>query len=88
MTTKTQRIRDYVAKHPEKTAKEVAEALKEYEISAQYVYSTLYKSRMANQGGSNANTIERLKAAKDFADLCGGMDNAIEILGALKELTD
>lgn len=88
MTTKTQRIRDYVAENPSKTAKEVAEALKEYDITTQYVYSTLYKARVANQSQSNTETIERLKAAKDFTNLCGGMDNAIEILGTLKELTD
>lgn len=88
MTSKSQRIRDYVTQYPEKSAKEVADALKEHDISSQYVYSILYKTRMASQKGTNEDTIERLKAAKEFADLCGGMDNAIEILGTLKDILD
>jgi len=92
MASKTQLIRDYREKHPDSSPKQVAQALKSHDISAQYVSTVLFqdkKKRSKNKGGKKkkVDPIQKLKAAKVFVDLCGSPKEARDAINTLAELT-
>ena len=92
MASKTQLIRDFKEKYPDSSPKQVAEALKKHDISAQYVSTVLFQDKKKGgkkKGGKRkkVDPIEKLKAAKEFVDLCGSPEEAREAINTLAELT-
>jgi hypothetical protein len=79
---KTAMIQDYLAKHPNASPSEVANALKKYKVTGPYVSSIKLKLKKSQQQRHSTNTadasIENIIAAAEFIGSCGGVEKALE----------
>ena len=97
--SKTDLIRDYLAKNPKATGKQAADALKKHGISAQYFYTIKSnlsrrtkiggakstKVRRRRPGSGPATTVEELQAVADFAREIGGLEKLHQAVNALRQ---
>ncbi len=80
---KTAIVRDYMAKHPNASPLEVAEALKAHGISASYVSNIKIKLKKRTRQRPSTRTAYtssdgNVIAAAEFIKSCGGLDEAHE----------
>jgi hypothetical protein len=85
---KSQKVRDYLAEHPDAGPTAVAHALKRYSVSAALVSSIKGKSRTGRRKkrkatrGSVRRRVEPVVAAARLIRVCGGIDEAKAALDA------
>jgi hypothetical protein len=95
--SKAERVRKYSQDHPESRPKEVAAALEEYGITAQYVSLIRLKDRqkeaamsapapiVAPQSAPDISTAKLLTAARLIRE-CGGIDQARKAIETVAEI--
>jgi len=99
--SKTDHIREFIAKNPTATGKQAAEALKKHGISAQYFYtikSNLSKPKKRGKKKAAAKVVQRrvrktttdlnfddLQAVAEFAGKIGGLDKLSDAVTALRK---
>jgi hypothetical protein len=88
---KTALVRDYLTKHPNAGPSKVAQAFKEYKISASYVSNI--KSKLKNRTRQRPSTRTayasadgNVIAAAGFIKRCGGIDEALEALDIVQKV--
>jgi anion-transporting ArsA/GET3 family ATPase len=97
---KTQRIKEKLAKFPNSSPIKIAEALKEYGVTAQYVSTVKFNmnKKSAKKAGKKTSkkvakksepkfTLSELVKASRLAEELGGAEKAKELLNALEKLS-
>jgi hypothetical protein len=95
--TKAARVRQYREKHPESTPKQIADALRDYGVTAQYVSMLKVKDRQragkdavppiaTNATTSPAVPVDAMVSAAKLIQQCGGIEHAREALDAAAEV--
>ena len=89
---KTKEIKNYIQQHAGALPTEVVAALAKRGITVKpgYVSTIKYELKRRNggglRGGKKGVTLDGLKSAKAFAEDCGGIENARQVLNAYAEL--
>jgi hypothetical protein len=94
--TKSDRIRDYLRKNPLSRPKDIAEGLKEHEISYQLISKIAGEVRAAatpekkaiqmTNLPNNSINVSLIDRGIGFVDACGGIDKAQEVLYLIKTI--
>jgi hypothetical protein len=84
-------IREYMAKKPDASAKEIVDALagKRVKVTAAYIYALKAKNGKPKAGKAKSAAlggVDVLVKAKKMADQLGGIDQARELLATLAQL--
>ena len=84
-------IREFMAKKPDATAKEIVDALaaKKVKVTAAYIYALKAKNGKPKAGKAKSTAlggVDALVKAKKMADQLGGVDQARELLATLAQL--
>ena len=82
---KAEKVREYQGAHPDAQPKEVADALKQFGVTPNYVSTIKNKMKLGKRrrraavGESSANgSVEAIVSAAKFIKSCGGLEEARE----------